>query len=192
MWHRMWRDASFHLLLVEIDADLAEQCRRMGCPRCGGALHRADYPRLSLGMVAVVFRGHYERRLSWCCCDCRRRVTPPSVRFFGRRWYAGWMVLLISMLERGPSDNRCAKLRRVGMTVSASTWQRWRRWWRERFVRSRFWASLRGRWAVIAEDARWPGPLWPNHPNPSLSMRQLLHLLSPLTAPLADCLREVG
>ena len=192
MWHRFWRDASFHRMLASMDADLAERCQRSGCPRCGGALHRADFPRLSLGLVPRSWRRWYATRHSFCCARCRRRLTPPSVRFFGRRWSAGWIVQLVSMLERGPSERRCAKLRRLGVTVSATTWQRWRRWWRERFVRTRFWVSIRGGLVEVPEDVRWPRPLWSSPPNPALSMRQLLHWLSPMTVPGADCLREVS
>ena len=192
MWHRFGRDANFQLVLVRLDPELAERCRLAGCPHCGGALHRADYPRFSLGVVLKGFRDRYATRISFCCANCRRRATPPSVRFFGRRWHAGWIVLLVSMLERGPSDRRCAKLRHLGLTVGASTWQRWRRWWREDFVRTRLWASIRGAWVEVPEHVRWPRPLWSGDLHPVWSMRQLLYLLSPLTVPFADCLREVG
>ncbi len=192
MWHIFWRDANFHEALVEKDIELGEQCRLLGCPRCGGVLHRANYPRLSCGMVLPRWRSCYEVRISFCCASCRRRITPKSVRFFGRRWYAGWTVLLVSMLERGPSHRRCKKLRQLGFSVSESTWQRWRRWWRHRFERTRFWASIRGFWVDIGPSPRWPRPLLAKRHCTALSMRQLLHLLGPLTVPFALCLRAVN
>ena len=37
-------------VLTKIDADLAEQAWIEGCAHCGGALHRADYPRKVRGV----------------------------------------------------------------------------------------------------------------------------------------------
>jgi hypothetical protein len=36
-----------------------------------------------------------DRRLSLCCSQCRRRTTPPSVRFLGRRVYLAAVVVLV-------------------------------------------------------------------------------------------------
>ncbi len=69
--------------LTRIDAAEAERCRLEGCPRCGGCLDSASYPRKPHGLAASLREG--VRRFSFCCRDCRRRETPSSVRFFGRR-----------------------------------------------------------------------------------------------------------
>ena len=39
----------------------------------------------------------YDRRLSFCCAldVCRKRTTPPSLRFLGRKVYLGAVVVLI-------------------------------------------------------------------------------------------------
>src|SRR6516225_4746910 len=42
--HALLEEPKFSALLLRIDHELAEQTRSEGC-RCGGALHRADYPR---------------------------------------------------------------------------------------------------------------------------------------------------
>jgi hypothetical protein len=34
--------------------------------------------------------------------------------------------------------------RNFGITVSESTWKRWRRWWRDAFVETAFWKQARG------------------------------------------------
>ena len=81
-------------VLTKIDADLAEQVWIEGCMHCGGALHRADYPRKARGVNVE------SRRHSFCCAreECRRRETPGSVRFLGRKVYAGFMALPESLV----------------------------------------------------------------------------------------------
>ena len=85
--HRLLADARFYALLLEIDWDLARSVRDARC-ECAGALHASHYPRKPRGGPAALPEG-YERRYSFCCSreGCRTRATPPSVRFFGRRWY---------------------------------------------------------------------------------------------------------
>ena len=56
--------------------ELAAQVRADGC-RCGGALHRADYPRKPRGCPVDV-RPDFLSRLSFCCALCRRRSTSTS------------------------------------------------------------------------------------------------------------------
>jgi hypothetical protein len=67
--------------LLSVDKDLAECARRDGCS-CGGRLHCADYPRAPrCGLDQLSDECRY--RFSFCCDrdGCRKRVTPPSVRF---------------------------------------------------------------------------------------------------------------
>ena len=108
MSHKFLQDASFHFVLKSIDQDLAKGIQQQGCPRCGGALHHSDYPRSPCG-VSPPFRKYYEDRLSFCCCLCRKRITPPSVRFFGRRWFPAPLLTLVSALDVGINEWRCDK-----------------------------------------------------------------------------------
>lgn len=143
MSHKFLFDSSFHRLLIAIDRELAEVARQEGCA-CGGTLHQSNYPRSPNGLSAE-FRAAYEKRFSFCCNDCRRRVTSPSVRYFGRRWYPAPLLLLISALMCSINEYRLSQIKRhFGITVSESTWKRWRRWWRERFVKTAFWKQARG------------------------------------------------
>ena len=124
-------------------AKLAEEVRQKGC-RCGGTLHQANYPRSPLG-VSAEFRSAYEERFSFCCNDCRRRTTSPSVRYFGRRWYPAPLLLLISALMLSINEHRINQIKRhFGITISESTWKRWHRWWRTAFVETPFWKQARG------------------------------------------------
>jgi hypothetical protein len=150
MSHKFLFNSSFHRLLIAIDRELAESTRQRGCS-CGGALHQANYPRSPLGMSAE-FRVAYEERFSFCCAHCRQRTTPPSVRFFGRRWYPAPLLLLISALMLSINEYRLTQIKRhFGITVSESTWKRWRRWWRSAFVETAFWKQARG---LIPETKR--------------------------------------
>ena len=89
MSHSLFGDSSFTnariwFFLKQVDAAEAEVCRSAGCPHCGGELHSATYPRKPHGLAPSLRAD--ARRFSFCCSRCRRRVTPPSSRFFGRRF----------------------------------------------------------------------------------------------------------
>ncbi len=75
-----------HTHLLTIDIELAQKVKEQGCRHCGGALHQTNYPRIAFGVTAQI-APIYTCRFSYCCANCRRRTTPPSVRFFGRRRY---------------------------------------------------------------------------------------------------------
>lgn len=138
MSHKFLFNSTFHTLLIAIDLELAEVVREEGCP-CGGPLHRSNYPRSPFGLSAEL-RLAYQERFSFCCDHCRRRTTPPSVRFFGRRWYPAPLLLLISALRLSINDHRLTQIKRhFGISVSESTWKRWRRWWRDAFMETPFW-----------------------------------------------------
>ena len=88
LYRALLADAKFHELLLAFDRDLAKAARAAGCARCGGGLHSARFRRKPRGGPA----GHGEehnRRFSFCCASdlCRRRATPPSFRFLGRKVY---------------------------------------------------------------------------------------------------------
>src|SRR6266581_2507325 len=64
--------------LIAIDRDLAATAQAGGCRRCPGRLHHGDYPRKPRGGPAEL-PAAYEKRTSFCCARCRKRVTPASV-----------------------------------------------------------------------------------------------------------------
>lgn len=146
------------LLLPRIDADLAARARAAGCSYCGGRLDAANYPRKPRGIDEV--GDDYARRTSFCCAaeGCRRRYTPPSVRFLGRKVYLGAVVVLASALQHGPTKRSVAELTAL-LGVTRRTLVRWRRWWSTIFAKSRFWSSLRGRFVPAVDDAAMPASL---------------------------------
>jgi len=146
------------LLLPRIDDDLAAKARAAGCPLCGGRLDVANYPRKVRG--ADELGEEYSWRRSFCCDveGCRRRRTPASVRFLGRKVYLGTVVVLATALQRGPSKTSVAKLSSL-LGVSRRTLARWCRWWSTMFATSRFWTSLRGRFIPAVDETAMPASL---------------------------------
>ena len=146
--HAYLCDARFWQFLYELDCDLAAQARAGGCVHCAGVVHSARYPRKPWGVARELLGEAYWYRESLCCSaeGCRRRCTPASVRFLGRRMYLGVLVVLVTALSQGlASGGRRRVAERFG--VSERTLRRWQRWWREVFAVTALWASARG-WFV--------------------------------------------
>ena len=135
-------------LLEKIDHEVAEKAQQGGCLHCRKKLHRGDYDRKPRGGPA------WDRRDSFCCSaeGCRRRLTPPSVRFLGRRVYAGFLVVLLAAMTHGLSAERVEAVRqRIG--ADRRTLERWRIWWLEFFPTTPFWKAERCRLIQpLAED----------------------------------------
>jgi hypothetical protein len=144
MSHNFLSKSSFHEILNLVDQKLAEQSKEKGCLNCSNPLHQANYPRSPAGLTAP-FREYYDERLSFCCAKCRKRMTPPSVRFFGRRWFVGPVFIFICILRLGINARRMAQVKKhFGITMSQLTWKRWRQWWRESFPETAFWQRVKG------------------------------------------------
>lgn len=97
-------------------------------------------------------------RQSFCCDRCRRRTTPESVRFLGQRVYPGFIMVLLSAMQSGVTDNLINELR-LSLGVARRTLQRWRHWWHEIFVGTPFWDLGRGRFMPPIEHAALPKSL---------------------------------
>jgi len=136
-------DPKLFVILNQIDSDLAEKTRAHSCS-CRGRHHTSNYPRKP--RVPVDLGAENRKRHSFCCAECRRRETPPSVRFFGCRVYAFPVVVLLTALAAGLSGNRLATLR-AEFGVDRRTLERWRVWWREVFPETKFWKAARARFS---------------------------------------------
>jgi hypothetical protein len=158
--HEPLLDTRVLLLLPKIDDDLAAKAQAAGCSYCGGRLDVSDFPRSPLSVGGDGLEGDYDSRRSFCCAveGCRRRCTPPSVRFLGRKVYVGAVVVLAAALQHGPSKKSVTKLAAL-LGVSRRTLVRWRRWWSTMFATSRFWTDLRGRFVPVVDEATLPASL---------------------------------
>ena len=183
MCHAYLNDSSFYSFLSLIDQNIAAEVQAVGCPYCGGTLHSAIYPRKPRGLRGLLDVS-YGSRLSFCCAedDCRRRTTPPSVRFLGRKVYLGVMIVLITALEHGLSPQRRKQLIET-LDIYPQTLSRWRKWWRTFFIDSRCWQSIRGYFIPPLNTTQLPGALLGQLTGGNLAQRlcQLLRLLAPIT-----------
>jgi hypothetical protein len=174
-------DQELHQLLEKVDADLAQEARQKGCLYCQGRLHRADYDRKPRGGP------QWERRYSYCCAeeDCRRRRTPESVRFLGRRVYAGLVVVLISVMIHGLKPGRVRRIREA-LQIDSRTLKRWRQWWLDSFVRSSFWKAARARFMPPLCERTLPLSLWLSFElEEGQRLLAMLQFLGPITTPTA-------
>lgn len=143
MWHEFRADASIRALLLAFDESVLGLVKAEGCSRCGGRLDRADYPRKPRGAEIDPEGEQWNRRLSLCCCEdgCRRRSTPPSARFLGRKVYLGIVVAVAPAVLQQTSD---VGFTRAATGVPARTTARWRSWWQTTFAESAFLLVARG------------------------------------------------
>ncbi|HUG21432.1 hypothetical protein [Piscinibacter sp.] len=178
MCHALLQDPKFLTLLVRIDHEFAAQCRADGC-RCGGDLHRADYPRKPRGCPRSM-RGEFSSRLSFCCAVCRKRSTSLSVRFLGRRVYLALAVVLVSGSRTGSTAARARLGAELG--VARQTLQRWQAWWTEQFPLTPLWRAACARFMPCADVLGFPGTLLERFAgSPAHSLMRLLVFLSPVT-----------
>jgi hypothetical protein len=112
-------DTVFFQKLREFDQENFKLAKSKGCPHCGGPLDTANYYRKTRGM-----EGGLEVRFCLCCCreGCRKRLRPPSLRFFGRRVYFSAVVILAA--------DFCKQLGLAGL-IARQTLARWKAFWRE-------------------------------------------------------------
>lgn len=184
MWRELFESGSFWAFLFSIDKDLAESARGKACP-CGGRLHCANYPRAPRG-APVPLPEEYGCRFSFCCDrdGCRKRTTPPSVRFLGRKVYLGAIVILISAMRQGPTPRRSRELGRL-FGANAATIARWQTFWREHFPRTRFWKVARSRLSpAVVEGAALPSAILEAFfgvQDACQAWGRLLQFLSPIT-----------
>ena len=140
-------DQQIPQLLEKVDADVAEKVRQGGCLHCSGKLHSAKYRRKPRGQPKQDWERDQEVYRASFCCDqdgCRKRHTPPSVRFLGRKVYWGFVVVLVAAMQHGITPPRLHALRE-GLGVARRTVEHWREWWLHTFVQSPFWKEARAR-----------------------------------------------
>lgn len=147
MWHDEVLPREFFARLLAVDEAIAAQVRAGGCQSCGGPLcvgHFARKPRGGLFAEAGE-DGQFALRFSYCCAreGCRRRATPPSVRFLGRKVYVECAILLACVVAPLVQERERAVRRATG--IAARTVRRWQSWWRTAFVASALWVELKSR-----------------------------------------------
>lgn len=93
-------EVKFWEILEARDQELAREAQAKGCQVCDGKLDVGNYPRKDRGLGAsnLPLAGI---RLSLCCRvrGCRKRHTPPSVRFLSRRVYLAPIFILACVAD---------------------------------------------------------------------------------------------
>ena len=178
---KLSKDRLLIKLLDKADSDLAEEAAAEGCDHCGEEkLHHGDFKRKPRGGP------QWDKRYSFCCAKegCRKRKTPPSVRFLGRKVYAGVVVVLVSAVMHGLKPKRVERLRDE-LGISQRTLERWRAWWLENFADSPFWKTARARFMPRLDEMRLPLSLVDAfHAKQRAGMARLLEFIAPITVPV--------
>lgn len=165
-------------MLLRIDGELAAQCQAQGCP-CGGLLHQANFARKPRG-CPIELRADFESRFSFCCSICRKRTTPMSVRFLGRRVYLALAVVLMSARPAKPTSPQMHLSAMLGVPVR--TLQRWKSWWTETFPMTQLWQAECARFMPPVATSALPSSLIERFSGTvAESMARLLAFLSPLS-----------
>jgi len=191
--HGLLENVEFHERLYRMDAKLAEEIQRRGCPRrnCEGPLHRSDFPRKVRGL-AVDDTSLFESRIGLCCGWCRRRVLPPTVRFFGRSSYA--FIATLAAVATTVADAIA-----LGASLVGAAWvtvARWIRFLQCDIACREAWQAARGRLRAVLPLERLPISLVEVFGSVESSDAWLsaLRWLSPITtAPLyTPCMPRAG
>ena len=148
-----WRpDTNFFQTVLAADRDLLRKLQQRCCPYCGGRLDRADYPRKPRGDLDHA-ADTMEIRFSLCCAreGCRRRLTPPSLRFLGRKvYYGAWVLVASAAWLCG------AVLGRLIAGVPRRTVRRWQDWWCDGFTTTELWRAQRALFMPPVDELRLP------------------------------------
>ncbi len=183
MHYDLLRDVAFGCFLLSIDRDFAKSARENGCS-CGGRLHSANYFRNPRGGPDGLSK-ECCLRLSLCCGreGCRKRVTPPSVRFLGPKVYLLPVIFLAAAMRQGPSPRAMRELCTL-FGADRRTIARWQVLWQEQFPQTRFWKVERARLPQPNEVTSLPRALvvaFFTSGNARGDWERLLRFLSPIT-----------
>ena len=170
----------FFEMLLEADRAMTQRVAAEGCLVCDGPLHRSDYDRKPRGALLAPAGEAFVRRFSLCCGreGCRRRATPPSVRFLGRRVYLGAVVIVASVIALALQAAREIR-RRTG--VPSRTTRRWLGWWQGPFLNTEVFVTICAR-LVGVDVGRVPASIVDRLAGRGTErVRRMLAWLSPLT-----------
>lgn len=148
-------DVSFFNRLRAEDARVAAAVKLAGCQPCGGRLDRANYPRKPRGGDVAVVGEALDSRCSFCCAreGCRKRATPPSLVFLGRRVYLAVTIVITawrSMVTVTPPPS----------SPSRRTLRRWLAWFAFELPATPWFTTVKARLSPPMEPSeRLPGAL---------------------------------
>lgn len=185
MSHNSYLNASFFVILFELDYLTACSLHNSPCPHCKSKLHWANYvrkPRLPFDLDD----DRYSICFSLCCSGegCRKRYPVPSVRFWNRYVYPLFIMILSSSVSK---SSVLAFLNTTG--INYQTLNRWKRYWRESFGNSKCWKKLKGHFpGISATENAFPYSLVAQLPNHHKTDK-LINLMELLSDPFTGRLK---
>jgi hypothetical protein len=115
------------------------------------------------------------------CDRCRKRVTPFSVRFLGRKQHVSAMLVVCSAMLCGLRGRRLRKVREY-WGVSPDLAAHWKAWWSVLPVTA-FWKKVRGGFSATFRENALPVSLLEVYRGAaSERLTSVLRLLLPLTS----------
>ena len=159
---------------------IARRVAAARCAVCEGPLHCGNFGRKPRGGLIARAGEEFVIRFSLCCGreGCRKRATPPSLRFLGRRVYLGAVVILASLVAQASG---MASAIRQATGVPARTRRRWLGWWQGPFISTEVFVAIRAR-LIGVETALLPASILDRLPGaPEARVRTMLDLLAPIT-----------
>lgn len=169
----------FFATLEALDQAIARRVSASRCPACGGPLHAGNFRRKPRGALLAPEGETFVIRFSLCCGreGCRKRATPPSLRFLGRRVYLGVVVIVASLVAQ-----TLGAVGAKGATgVPRRTTCRWLAWWRGPFLATAVLVAMRAR-LVGVDVGGVPRSIVERLPGTAPEQtRTMLHLLAPIT-----------
>jgi len=147
--------------LFLIDGEICADEKQKGCPYCGSILDRADYTRKPRGGPKSL-SDENNKRFSLCCRKdgCRKRLTPASIRFLGRRVYFSVVIIVATVLVSGPNAKRLSQINEyLSVKIDRKTMKEWRRWWSDVFPKNAHWQKIKSLFIPPIDEGILPGSL---------------------------------
>jgi hypothetical protein len=138
--------ASVLLWMLEEDRSACEKHWGKPCPFCKrGVLHRGHWQSKGELPKEFLAPAGFLLRFSLCCSNrkCRRRFSPPSLRFPPGGKYSTAVILLVKLMHLPKSETRARKLAEL-FCVSLSTVRRWIFRWRAFCATKTKWSQEQG------------------------------------------------
>lgn len=128
---------SFFMYLLRIDQFIAKYTRESPCPYCRKRLHVSNWQRAGFG-VPIGCSEEALIRHSFCCRDCRKRITPNSLRFMYYKRHATYAELILCALRPDYQDRVSQDKLEELLGIDHKKLKILRKWWRRRFGGSLF------------------------------------------------------
>jgi len=115
--------SSFFQTLQSFDKDMSDAMKAKGCKHCSGKLDVGHYQRKPRGLEWAELTDASYTRYSLCCREesCRKRSTPLSLRFAGRKVYCSVFIVLFTLLqERGDQHAQQHLHKKFGLSLATA------------------------------------------------------------------------